>query len=283
MRPFFPPRFGNPAALAGASYVGPLDDYTTEGMEFYCVGRKLVGSYGGDCMRVRRSSDSTLSWIPFTSEGLLDSAALTTFLSGSNGFCHTLPGQLNGRNLSQTTAAAQPQLAQDGDGEWYLYAPGAGFTTTAMNCVGLSIACTNCSYWLVASSTGYTLGGPSMRDNTLVKERSFHNHGSSMSATLNENATGTVASIGSTNAGIYSTVVTFGSGGNRLTNRLTSSTGTRTPNALNVNDIYMGQANGGPNWSQNSRIYAQALWTSDLGSAVADELATLGQTLFNAQ
>jgi hypothetical protein len=64
---------------------------------------------------VRRSSDNAEQNIGFTALGNLDTSALTTFCSGTNGFVTTWYDQSgNGRNATQTTAANQPQIVNSG-------------------------------------------------------------------------------------------------------------------------------------------------------------------------
>jgi hypothetical protein len=64
---------------------------------------------------VRRSSDNTEQDIGFTALGELDTTALTTFCSGTNGFVTTWYDQSgNGRNLTQAVAIAQPQIVSSG-------------------------------------------------------------------------------------------------------------------------------------------------------------------------
>jgi hypothetical protein len=77
--------------------------------------RKLRASYSGSAIRVRRSSDNTEQNIGFTLTGDLDTSALTTFCSGTNGFVTTWYDQSgNSNNATQTTAANQPQIVSSG-------------------------------------------------------------------------------------------------------------------------------------------------------------------------
>ena len=76
--------------------------------------RKLRNAYSGDAIRVRRSSDNAELNIGFVSNEL-DTASLTTFCSGTNGFVTTWYDQSgNGINATQTTAANQPQIVSSG-------------------------------------------------------------------------------------------------------------------------------------------------------------------------
>jgi hypothetical protein len=77
--------------------------------------RKLRNAYSGSAIRVRRSSDNTEQNIGFTALGNLDTTALTSFCSGTNGFVTTWYDQSgNGANSTQTTAANQPQIVSSG-------------------------------------------------------------------------------------------------------------------------------------------------------------------------
>jgi hypothetical protein len=77
--------------------------------------RKLRTLYTGNAIRVRRSSDNTETDIGFTALGNLDESALTTFCSGTDGFVTTWYDQSgNGLNLTQSTAANQPQIVSSG-------------------------------------------------------------------------------------------------------------------------------------------------------------------------
>jgi hypothetical protein len=94
------------------SFVGLLDTYPNAAAA-YSV-RKLRTLYTGNAIRVRRSSDNTEQDIGFSS-GNLDTTALTTFCSGTNGFVTTWYDQSgNAINAVQTTASRQPQIVSSG-------------------------------------------------------------------------------------------------------------------------------------------------------------------------
>jgi hypothetical protein len=77
--------------------------------------RKLRNNYIGGPIRVRRSSDNAEQDIYFDSNGNLDTAQLTTFCSGTNGFVTTWYDQSgNANNATQSTAANQPQIVSSG-------------------------------------------------------------------------------------------------------------------------------------------------------------------------
>jgi len=93
-------------------FVGLLDDYPSAAAAYSL--RLLRNAYSGDAIRVRRSSDNAELNIGFVSNEL-DTASLTTFCSGTNGFVTTWYDQSgNGRNQTQTTASKQPQIVNSG-------------------------------------------------------------------------------------------------------------------------------------------------------------------------
>ena len=106
-------RVGGFTPSGGASpYVGLLDSYPGAAAA-YSV-RLLKSTYTGSAIRVRRSSDNAESDIGF-SGGNLDTSALTTFCGAGNGFVTTWYDQSGGgNNLTQTTAAQQPQIVSSG-------------------------------------------------------------------------------------------------------------------------------------------------------------------------
>lgn len=269
----------------GESFIGALDAYTTNLVALYSPFKRLLSSYMGNGIRVRRSSDSTLQWIGFNADGSFDETSYLAFIGAGNGFAHTVADQSGaGRDVSQSTAAAQPQIAKDANGDYYLYAPGAGFSTTYMPTISSpSIACTDFTLWTVSSSSGYAFVPIMTRDDALLKERRILNFGSSIVAEIQDNAVGTQASIGSTNTNVYSAILAAGGGGNKISNRLTTATGTRVANSSTINRIGIGYNGGGPFWSQNSRFYIGAVWSEDKGpGADFAALATLGRTLIPA-
>ena len=95
--------------VSGGAFVGLLDLYPSASVAYSL--RRLSSTYTGNAIRVRRSSDNTEQNIGFDAFGNLDTTALTTFCSGTNGFVTTWYDQSgNSRNATQTTAANQPQI-----------------------------------------------------------------------------------------------------------------------------------------------------------------------------
>ncbi len=95
------------------SFVGLLDTYPNASAAYSL--RKLRTAYTGSAIRVRRSSDNAEQDIGFDGSGNLDTTALTSFCSGTNGFVTTWYDQSgNSQNAVQTTAANQPQIVSTG-------------------------------------------------------------------------------------------------------------------------------------------------------------------------
>jgi hypothetical protein len=82
--------------------------------------RLLRSAYTGDAIRVRRASDNTEQDIGFV-DNELDTSALTTFCSGTDGFVETWYDQSgNGNDATQATATNQPQIVNGGTYLGYL-------------------------------------------------------------------------------------------------------------------------------------------------------------------
>lgn len=89
----------------------PLDDFAADMMAAWSVGRRLLTNYAGALIRVRRDSDNTEQDISADAAGILDAAALTAFLGGSNGFLRYIYDQVGAKHYGQTTAARQPGVS----------------------------------------------------------------------------------------------------------------------------------------------------------------------------
>lgn len=77
--------------------------------------RRLRSAYTGPAIRVRRSSDNTEQNVGFTSDGDLDTAALTSFAGSGSAFVTTWYDQSgNARDLTQTVVAEQPRIVNAG-------------------------------------------------------------------------------------------------------------------------------------------------------------------------
>jgi len=86
-----------------------VEDYP--GAEVAWSVRKVSGVYTGYCMKVRRASDNTEQDIGFDTDGNLDTDAIETFCTTNDGFVSVWYDQSgDGHDLTQTTAANQPQI-----------------------------------------------------------------------------------------------------------------------------------------------------------------------------
>lgn len=101
-----------PRAAVVASGGLPLDLVTGATAAFST--RLVRTAYAGQCMRVRRSSDSTEQDIGF-SAGALDTSALLTFCGAGDGFVKTWYDQSgNTRDVTQATTTKQPKIVSSG-------------------------------------------------------------------------------------------------------------------------------------------------------------------------
>jgi hypothetical protein len=96
----------------GVAFQGLLDLYPDAAAAYSL--RKLRADYTGAAVRIRRSSDNAESDIGFLNNEF-DSAAAQTFCGAGNGFVTTWYDQsLNGLNATQTTAANQYRIVNNG-------------------------------------------------------------------------------------------------------------------------------------------------------------------------
>ena len=104
---------------SGSSYVGALDNYTTNLAGAFSSVRRLLSSYTGPAINVRRSGGSMDALDIGFVNGVLDTATLTAFCIAGGGTQHgyitkTYDQSGNGRHVAQTTAANQPQIVSGG-------------------------------------------------------------------------------------------------------------------------------------------------------------------------
>ena len=125
-----------PWLKGGAAFVGALDDYASGLGGAYSVRRRLLASYDGALLRVRRSSDSTELDIGFTATGAVNVSAFSAFVGGGTGYVVKIYDQSgNGYDVSQSTGSAQPVITMSGDGSDAAFACTAAksLTTSIMN------------------------------------------------------------------------------------------------------------------------------------------------------
>ena len=99
----------------GGAFVGALDAYTLGLAGAWSVSRRLLTSYEGALIRIRRSNDNAEQNIGCTSVGELDAATVASFVGSNSAFVTTVYDQSgNARNFAQATAAKQPRIVSVG-------------------------------------------------------------------------------------------------------------------------------------------------------------------------
>jgi hypothetical protein len=132
-----------------SSYAYLLDDYSGAAAAYSL--RLLRSAYTGDAIKVRRASDNTEQDIGFVNNEL-DTSALTTFCSGTNGFVKTWYDQSgNGRDATQTTAANQPQIVSSGSVITKGIKPAIDFNGTSDNLITPDYLSTSLTQFFITS------------------------------------------------------------------------------------------------------------------------------------
>jgi len=96
-----------------AGFSGLLDDYPGAAAAYSL--RLLDSTYTGSAIRVRRESDNAEQDIGFD-DNELDTSALATFCSGTNGFVNTWYSQTGSNDATQTTTGNQPKIYDSSTG-----------------------------------------------------------------------------------------------------------------------------------------------------------------------
>ncbi len=96
-----------------SGFSGLLDDYPGAAAAYSL--RLLDTTYTGSAIRVRRASDNAEQDIGFDNNEL-DTSALATFCSGTDGFVKTWYDQANGNDATQTTTSNQPKIYDSSTG-----------------------------------------------------------------------------------------------------------------------------------------------------------------------
>jgi hypothetical protein len=96
----------------GASFVGPLDAYSSNIQRLWCPGRRLLSSWAGNSGTLRETNSSTEQTFGYLPTGYLNTAGVSSFISGAGASSATwkliYDQKGSGDNLTQTTAAVQP-------------------------------------------------------------------------------------------------------------------------------------------------------------------------------
>lgn len=105
----------NTTLSGGAPFVGALDGFTSDLAVVWSVSKRLLASYAGSLIRVRRSSDDAEMDIGFAANGSRDDAALAAFSGSGSAYVTTVYDQSGaGIYLSQATASIQPRIVNAG-------------------------------------------------------------------------------------------------------------------------------------------------------------------------
>ncbi len=146
----------------------PLDGITAPLV--YVSLDKVITAYAGNCIKVRRSSDSLEADIGFSGD-YLDTTALATHLGADQGYITTWYDQSgNGYDLTQATASVQPEIITstddgskkaikfNGDALWNNCGSGAAdFTTWPRDYIFVGYQTTNS--WQIAASMAISSTG----------------------------------------------------------------------------------------------------------------------------
>jgi hypothetical protein len=97
------------------AYTGLLDTYPGAAAAYSL--RLLDSDYSGSAIRVRRASDNAEQDIGFDANGDLDTTALDTFCSGTDGFCKVWYDQANSNDLTQTNTGDQAKITASSGGQ----------------------------------------------------------------------------------------------------------------------------------------------------------------------
>lgn len=106
---------GASAAEPPAPFVGPLDDYATGLSGAWSVGRRLLSTYTGPLIRLRRLPDDAEADFTYDADGKLDTVAISNFVGPFDAFVVKVYDQTGGENeLYQTTNNAQFKIVDAG-------------------------------------------------------------------------------------------------------------------------------------------------------------------------
>lgn len=139
-----------------ASRVYPLDVAQAQLAVSYF---KLRSAYTGACVRIRRAGDNVEQDFGFVNGHFVDTAAIRAFLTTNDGFVVTRYDQSgNGFNLSQTTAANQPQIYIGSTQSFYrsdnffseYYNTAGSFKSLTLGSTGLGRAVNQLGYLAIA-------------------------------------------------------------------------------------------------------------------------------------
>jgi hypothetical protein len=121
--------------------------------------RKLKTSYGGSCIRVRRSSDNAEQEIGFVNDEL-DVTALLLFCKGTSGFVKTWWDQSgNGAYITNSTAASQPRIVDNGVLDTFKGKPAVYFNNHQLDYTALPFLAHSNNFTAFATSVHTVING----------------------------------------------------------------------------------------------------------------------------
>lgn len=121
----------------GGGFAGILDAYSSNLAGAYDINRRLLGSYNGPLIKLRKASGGESDFSPLAS-GWLDVAGITTWAGVSPLFLVTQYDQSgNGRHRTQATAGSQPPVdLTSGPDNRVRYNTGAGLYSLGAGTMG---------------------------------------------------------------------------------------------------------------------------------------------------
>lgn len=86
-------------------FVGAFDSYSSGIDAAWSVSRRVLSSYTGPLIRVRRGNDNQELDINYLASGLLDTASLSAFVAGASAYLTKIYAQAGSKDMVQATAA----------------------------------------------------------------------------------------------------------------------------------------------------------------------------------
>ena len=174
-------------------FVGAMDGYSAP-FRAHSL-RRLLSSYTGPAIRVRRSADGTESDIGFTAQGDLDTSALLTFAGSGSAFVSTWYDQSpSGRHFSQPTPGSQPRIVNAGALDAVSGYPAVVFDGTDDSLVspvaGLYAATTSSVAFVLKSDSNAVANATTFSESKITTNNGFWRPLRGSSANWNAQATG---------------------------------------------------------------------------------------------
>lgn len=258
------------------SFIGILDEASNDLEGAWSTAMILRTPYDGPLISVRRATDNIEMDIGADATGHLNISTLTSFIGSSDWRLHKIYDQSgHGRHLAQNSSTAQPQGGIDEHGLAFAYNPHEHIGTVELTTSSLNLSIRETTQWAVGSAAAYAVDLMTIRGNGSRRLTNFSN------AVMLDIPEVFGPFIDGTNTSVYSLAGQFGET-SRLHTGLSTAIGGSTASPDSVIFFSAGNFGGGPNWSHNSRWYAGAVWSSDLGDARVDTFQAKAKLLFFA-